>query len=122
MESYFEWPCAVDLRCAPLGPRLESHLERKLILGPRFVLDSRAALRAYQPPLSEIHSFFENEAQNKMQDEKKENGVVHQRFRLNGVTTELLPPVTRLRIIEIARNVFSLQRSYYGVTPTRDTS
>ena len=42
-------------------------------------------------------------------------------FRWKGVTTEFLPPVTRLGIKGFARNVFSLKRSYYGVTPTRDT-
>ena len=31
-----------------LGPRLGSHFERKLILGPRFVLDSRAAFRVFR--------------------------------------------------------------------------
>ena len=45
MERHFEWLCAVELRCAPHEPRLESNFERKLILGPCFVLDSRAALR-----------------------------------------------------------------------------
>ena len=43
-------------------------------------------------------------------------------FRLNGVTTELLPPRTRLKINGLAGNVFSLKRSYYGDTTTRDTS
>ena len=56
MESHFEWPCAVELRCAPHGPRLESNFERKLILGPYFVLNSRAALRASQPRFGELHS------------------------------------------------------------------
>ena len=56
MESHFEWPCAVDLRCAPLGPCLETHFERKLSLGHCFVLYFRATLRASLLPFSEIHS------------------------------------------------------------------
>ena len=56
MESHFKWPCAVDLRCAPLGPCLETHFERKLSLGHCFVLYFRATLRASLLPFSEIHS------------------------------------------------------------------
>ena len=51
-------------------------------------------------------------------------GVAPQPFRMdcNGASTELLPLVTCLRINGFARNVISLKRSYYGGTPTRDTS
>ena len=46
----------MDLRCAPLGPGLESHFEWKVIRGLSFVLDSPAALRASQPAFREFHS------------------------------------------------------------------
>ena len=46
MENHFEWPCGVDLHCAPHGPRLENNLDRKLIPRPCFVLNFRAVLRA----------------------------------------------------------------------------
>ena len=45
MENHFEWPCTVDLHCAPHGPRLESNSERKSFLGPCF------GLRASQDPI-----------------------------------------------------------------------
>ena len=68
--------------------------------------------------------FFESEATTTKCKDSIKNipGVVQPRFRKNGVTTELPQPVTRFRINGFARNVFSLKRSYYGVTPTRDTS
>ena len=68
--------------------------------------------------------FFESEATTtKCKDKIKHiPGVVQPRFRKNGVTTELPQPVTRFRINGFARSVFSLKRSYYGVTPTRDSS
>ena len=44
------------------------------------------------------------------------------RMDCNGASTELLPPVTCLRINGFARNVILLKRSSYGGAPTRDTS
>ena len=56
MERHFEWPYEVDLRCAPLGPRKKkTHFEWKVTLGPCFVLDSRAVLRACQPSIRKIN-------------------------------------------------------------------
>ena len=48
--------------------------------------------------------------------------VVHYVSFGNGVTAELLPPKTRLRIKRFARNVMSLKSSYYGGIPTEDTA
>ena len=38
------------------------------------------------------------------------------------MTTELLPPKTRLRVNELARNVLALKSSYYEGNPAEDTS
>ena len=140
MESHFEWPDEVDLRCAPLGPRKKELISSgKLLWAPasswiselrcapltqtsisknrseKKIMSNgtaqRSAPRASRTLFGQLFRaevcFLVGETEwNKKKHDACCRRVAHPRFCGNGVTTECLLPVTRLRKHGIARNVF----------------